>query len=55
MVYQTPGYERTVPEIRLTGKWLENLGFEIGERIAVSIENGKLTIVLESADTSEEE
>ena len=33
------------PEIRLTGKWIENLGFKCGNSITVrSIENGLILI-----------
>ncbi|CAL2107967.1 toxic protein SymE [Tenacibaculum sp. 190524A02b] len=33
-----------VPEIRLGGKWLHALGFEIGEEIEVKQQKNKLTI-----------
>ena len=33
-----------VPQIRLQGKWLEELGFEAGMKINVSCEEGKLII-----------
>ncbi len=35
-----------VSEIRLTGKWLEKLGFEKGKRIELSCEQNKITITL---------
>lgn len=36
----------TVPEIRLEGKWLKNLGFEEGKEIRVKQQKNKLTITL---------
>ncbi|WP_409014323.1 SymE family type I addiction module toxin [Dyadobacter sp. CY326] len=33
-----------VPEIRLCGKWLENMGFGSGERIQVRLENDRIII-----------
>ena len=34
-----------VPEIRLSGKWLVQAGFEIGSEIEISVKNGKLQII----------
>ncbi|MER3373978.1 MAG: SymE family type I addiction module toxin [Allomuricauda sp.] len=36
-----------VPEIRLEGRWLEELGFEMGKTITIISENNKLTIKIE--------
>ena len=36
----------TVPEIRLEGNWLKELGFEIGKEIKVAQQKNKLTITL---------
>lgn len=36
----------TVPEIRLEGKWLKELGFEVGKEIKVEQCKNKLTITL---------
>ncbi|WBX76696.1 SymE family type I addiction module toxin [Tenacibaculum ovolyticum] len=36
----------TVPEIRLQGKWLNELGFKIGKEIEVKQQKNKLTITL---------
>jgi toxic protein SymE len=33
-----------VPEIRLCGKWLEDMGFDYGEHITVRLEDDKLII-----------
>ena len=35
-----------VPEIRLEGKWLRELGFEIGREIEIKQQKNKLTITL---------
>ncbi|TMU54848.1 SymE family type I addiction module toxin [Flagellimonas algicola] len=37
----------TVPEIRLEGKWLEELGFEQGKTVKVIQENKVLVLILE--------
>jgi len=39
-------WNRTVtnPQIMLSGIWLRNAGFEIGDKINVEYENGKITI-----------
>ena len=45
-VYGQSGYQyRETPTIMLKGKWLEKLGFKIGDYISVSCEDGKLTII----------
>ena len=36
----------TIPEIRLEGKWLEKLGFKVGETIIIQQEPNKLTIMI---------
>jgi len=35
----------TVPEIRLEGRWLEEVGFKEGERVKIQVEKSKLTII----------
>jgi toxic protein SymE len=41
------GYKyQAVPAIRLHGKWLKEIGFELGMKINVKCEEGKLTIIL---------
>ena len=49
--YRTQG-NTTVPEIRLEGRWLEKLGFEIGKEIEIKQEKDKLTITLLSRKTT---
>jgi toxic protein SymE len=36
----------TVPEIRLEGKWLEQLGFEQGNEVIIEQKKNKLTITV---------
>lgn len=44
-VYGQSGYHyKSTPAIMLKGQWLKELGFEIGDYISVSCENGKLVI-----------
>ena len=44
-VYSQSGYKyQEVPSIILRGKWLASAGFEIGDHITVSCEDGKITI-----------
>ena len=43
-IYQGNEYHS---QIRLSGAWLEELGFQIGDSINVKCEEGKITIVLE--------
>ena len=41
------GYKyETVPAITLKGKWLEELGFHLGDYVQVKCENGQLIITL---------
>ena len=40
-----------VPEIRLEGKWLKELGFEIGKEIEIKQQKNKLTITLTDKKT----
>ena len=44
-VYGMSGYNyKSTPTIMLKGMWLAELGFDIGDYISVSCENGKLII-----------
>ena len=44
-VYGMSGYRyKTIPTIMLKGQWLAELGFEIGDYISVSCEDGKIII-----------
>lgn len=37
----------TIPEIRLEGKWLEEVGFKQGQNINILIEENKLIITID--------
>ena len=39
-------YSNLIPMIKLSGAWVEDLGFQIGTLINVHCEDGKLTITL---------
>ena len=44
-VYESSGYQyKQTPSIVLKGKWLSELGFDIGEPIEVKCEDGRLII-----------
>ena len=44
-VYEASGYQyKRTPSIVLKGKWLSDLGFDIGEQIEVKCEDGRLII-----------
>ena len=44
-VYGQSGYKyQETPTIMLKGKWLEELGFKIGDYISVTCEDGRLVI-----------
>lgn len=38
------GKKIMIPELWLHGEWLQAAGFEIGDQVAIQIEEGKLTI-----------
>lgn len=47
-VYGQSGYQyKETPTIMLKGKWLKELGFEIGDYISINCEDGKLIITLD--------
>ena len=44
-VISQSGYKyRETPTIMLKGQWLKELGFDIGDYVSISCENGKLVI-----------
>ena len=45
--YYHTSYYRLVPQIRLQGSWLAQLGFEEGDAINVQCNDGKLVITLQ--------
>jgi toxic protein SymE len=38
----------SVPEIRLRGRWLEEVGFKQGQKVKILIEENKLTITIDN-------
>lgn len=51
-VYESSGYHyKRTPSIVLKGKWLSELGFDIGEQIEVKCEEGRLIITKASRST----
>lgn len=38
------GYSEKVPHIKLSGKWLKNAGFEIGDTCYVTVDNNRLVV-----------
>ncbi len=55
-VYEQSGYHyKSIPAIMLKGQWLKELGFEAGDYISVSCENGKLIITPDVERASFEE
>jgi toxic protein SymE len=43
---------KPIPQIRLQGKWLEKLGFDIGTSLNVECRNGQLTITPQKETTT---
>ena len=49
-VSEISGYRyKATPAIRLSGQWLKTLGFDIGDKILVKCENGRLIITPDEA------
>jgi hypothetical protein len=49
-VRRVSGYKH-LPEIRLMGIWLQDIGFEIDSNVSVMYSDGKITIVLEEVSS----
>ena len=49
-VSYTPGDGKHYPMIRLQGKWLEEMGFEVGDRVVVMADEGRIVILREEED-----
>jgi toxic protein SymE len=46
--YQARRYRYVdIPEIRLEGKWLNELGFKQGQTVTIELENNKLIITVD--------
>ncbi|WP_425592583.1 SymE family type I addiction module toxin [Enterococcus cecorum] len=39
-IYEASGQKRNIPRINLQGDWLSNLGFQVGDHIVVSYNQG---------------
>lgn len=48
-LFESERSRRVVPMIRLRGRWLQQLGFTAGKRIAVAVEKNRLVITIEGA------
>ena len=42
--YGRDAYYKSVPEIRLQGEWIEEIGFEISDNIQVECKEGQIVI-----------
>ena len=54
-IYEAPGQKRNIPRINLQGEWLSNLGFQVGDHVIVSYDQGKLIVELEPVIPAEAE
>jgi hypothetical protein len=52
-VYQPSRRSEPVASIRLTGRWLENLGFEIGDRFVVRESPGRIELLAKGVHGSD--
>lgn len=43
-IYEKDRSNRVVPEIRIVGLWLQELGFNVGDKYTVELVEGKLII-----------
>jgi len=43
-VYKAPGMDPDIPQIRLQGKWLYDLGFKVNDPVIISFKSGKIII-----------
>jgi toxic protein SymE len=48
-LFESERSSRAVPMIRLRGRWLQQLGFAAGKRIAITAERNRLVITIEGA------
>jgi hypothetical protein len=42
--YRSRAGRQPVPEVRLTGQWLEKSGFQIGDRVELTVKEGEIVI-----------
>ena len=43
-IYEVYNGKKTIPQIRINGIWLQELGFNIGDKISLELIEGKLVI-----------
>lgn len=43
-IYEVYNGNKTIPQIRINGIWLQELGFNIGDKISLELIEGKLII-----------
>ena len=43
-IYEVYNGKKTIPQIRINGIWLQELGFNIGDKISLELFEGKLVI-----------
>lgn len=48
------GNNKTVPMLRMSGIWLEELGFKCGDHVRIECENGQIIITPDSKKAEEE-
>ena len=53
-LYTSPSSRKPVPAVRVQGKWLQELGFSIGDRVEIYGNKESLTIRLAKATRKEE-
>ena len=52
-IYKALGQKRNIPRINLQGDWLSQLGFQVGDHVVVSCNQGKLIVELEEVIPAE--
>lgn len=45
-LYTSPSSRKPVPAVRVQGKWLENIGFRIGDKVEIYEDKETITIKL---------
>ena len=45
-LYTSPSSRKPVPAVRVQGKWLENIGFRIGDKVEIYEDTETITIRL---------
>ena len=48
-LYTSPSSTKPVPAVRVQGKWLEQIGFRIGDKVEISEDREAVTIRLQKA------